>query len=101
MPDAPGRDAFLSGCATCHSPRYAPEAVPAIVDYVVAVRAASRPDRSPLRARYCADCAQNPLMHLSCGLQQSAAVLHLSDSPEQLGGWFEQMSAPASPFGSQ
>ncbi len=65
MPDAPGRDAFLSACRTCHSPRYVLEQpplarktwqaevdkmratygaplvatdVPAIVDYVVSVR---------------------------------------------------------------
>jgi hypothetical protein len=33
--------------------------------------------------------------------QQSAAVVHLSDTPAQLGGVFEQMSAPPSPLGSQ
>jgi mono/diheme cytochrome c family protein len=64
-PEAPGRGQFLSGCSTCHSPRYvldqppltrktwqaevdkmrttygapiAPADAPAIVDYVVAVR---------------------------------------------------------------
>jgi cytochrome c5 len=65
MPEGPGRGQFLSGCGTCHSPRYvldqpplarktwqaevdkmrtvygapiAPDDAPAIVDYVVAVR---------------------------------------------------------------
>jgi hypothetical protein len=65
MPDAPGRDAFLSGCRTCHSPRYVLDQpplarktwqaevdkmratygaplvatdVPVIVDYLVSVR---------------------------------------------------------------
>jgi hypothetical protein len=65
MPEGPGREAFLSACVTCHSPRYvldqpplprktwqrevdkmrtaygapiAPEAVPGILDYLLAVR---------------------------------------------------------------
>ena len=40
-------------------------------------------------------------MHLFVVSQQSAAVLHLSDTAEQLGGVFEHTSAPPSPFGSQ
>lgn len=28
MPDKPGRDAFLSGCRTCHSPRYVLDQAP-------------------------------------------------------------------------
>jgi hypothetical protein len=46
---------------------------------------------------------QKPPMQATVGSQQSAAVVHLSPTPEHVlpGGMFEHTSAPMAPLGSQ